>query len=127
MTGSRLSLVALRTAIGAGAWFAPERTMSVFGLEPVRSNRFLTRLFGCRELALAGGLAAASSPDAVSRMALLGAAVDSVDLLAGTDEARRGNLSALAIAMGPAGIVGVIALGLRVAGESRTQPGAWAA
>lgn len=126
MSPARLTLVLLRAAIGAGALFAPEATMRVFGMEPVRSNRFVTRLFGCRELVLAGGLAGASAPAIVSRLALVGAGVDSVDLISGLDEARRGNLSRLAILMGPAGIVGVIALGLHVARESRTASGPWA-
>lgn len=114
MTPARTVLGAARALIGIGAWTAPDLTVRVFGLDPDRSDRFVGRLFGSREFALAATLLAAP-PALVAPVALVGAAVDTADAIAGFDEARRGNLSTQAIILGPVGAVGFAALGFLIA------------
>lgn len=119
MTVTRTLLSITRAGIGLGAWFAPDLTVRLFGLENERSQRFVGRLFGARELALAAGLAASPAP-ALRTVALVGAAVDAVDSVAGFDEARRGNLSTRAIVLGPVGAILFTVMGLLVAREAAT-------
>ncbi len=114
MTPARIFLGATRASIGVGSWVAPDLTMRVFGIDPDHADRFVGRLFGARELALAAALLAAP-PAAVAPVAALGAAVDAVDSIAGFDEARRGNMSTRAIVLGPVGALLFIALGVHVA------------
>jgi len=118
MTSARTILGVTRAAVGLGAWFAPDLTIKVFGLEPAPgSNRFVGRLFGAREMALAVTLLAAP-PSALAHVAKVGAVVDTVDAVAGFDEARRGNLSTRAIILGPVGALGFAALGALVARDA---------
>ena len=117
MTHARTFLGVTRACIGIGAWVAPDLTIRVFGMDPALSNRFVGRLFGARELALALALLVAP-PAAVAPVAALGAAVDSVDAVGGFDERRRGNLSTQATILGPAGAVLFAALGVLVAREA---------
>lgn len=114
MTPVRLFLGVTRLSIGIGAWLAPDLTVRVFGMDPDRSDRFVGRLFGAREMALAVTLLGAPA-GAVAPVAAVGAAVDAVDAVAGFDEARRGNLSARAIILGPVGAVLFATLGALVA------------
>lgn len=114
MTSARIFLGATRASIGIGSWVAPDLTMRVFGIDPDNADRFVGRLFGARELALAGALLAAP-PAAVAPVAALGAAVDAIDSIAGFDEARRGNMSTRAIVLGPVGALLFVALGVHVA------------
>ncbi|MBT0567323.1 hypothetical protein [Williamsia sp. CHRR-6] len=117
MTPTRITLAVARMLIGLGAWLAPDLTVRVFGLDPERSNRFVGRLFGAREFALAAALLAAPGK-AVATVAAVGAVVDAVDAVAGFDETRRGNLGGRAIALGPVGAMGFAALGALVYRES---------
>ena len=117
MISARTFLGVTRACIGIGAWVAPDLTIRVFGMDPALSNRFVGRLFGARELALALALLVAP-PAAVAPVAALGAAVDSVDAVGGFDERRRGNLSTQATILGPAGAVLFAALGVLVAREA---------
>ena len=117
MTPARTFLGVTRACIGIGAWVAPDLTIRVVGMDPALSNRFVGRLFGARELALALALLVAP-PAAVAPVAALGAAVDSVDAVGGFDERRRGNLSTQATILGPAGAVLFAALGVLVAREA---------
>jgi len=103
-----------RAMIGLGAWFAPDLTVRLFGMDPAKSNRFVGRLFGAREMALAGALLAAP-PSAVAPVAAVGAAVDAIDAVGGFDETRRGNLSTQATILGPVGALLFAALGISVA------------
>ncbi len=114
MTTTRAFLGATRALIGIGSWLAPDQTMRVFGIDPEQSDRFVGRLFGARELALAGALLAAPA-SAVAPVAAIGAAVDAVDAVAGFDERRRGNLSTRATILGPAGALLFATLGVLVA------------
>ena len=116
MTSARTVLGVTRALIGVGSWLAPDHTARLFGINPDRADRFIGRLFGARELALAGALLAAPA-SAVAPVAALGAAVDTIDSVAGFDERRRGNLSTQATLLGPVGALGFVALGLFVARE----------
>ena len=117
MTPARTFLGVTRAAIGVGAWLAPDLTARAFGIDPARADRFVTRLFAARELALAASLLAAP-PRALGTAASIGAAVDTADAIAGFDEARRGNLSTQATLLGPVGAVLFAALGAAVAREA---------
>ena len=120
MTPARMFLGVTRASIGIGAWIAPDLTTRLFGMDPAQSNRFIGRLFGARELALAFALLAAP-PAALAPVAAIGAAVDSVDAVGGFDERRRGNLSTRATILGPVGAVLFAALGAFVAREAAAQ------
>ena len=114
MTPARTFLGVTRALIGIGSWIAPDQTARLFGIDPAQSDRFIGRLFGARELALAGALLVA--PDsAVAPVAAVGVAVDAADAVAGFDERRRGNLSTQATVLGPAGALLFVALGVLVA------------
>jgi hypothetical protein len=117
MTPARTALGVTRALIGIGAWTAPDLTVRLFGMDPDRSDRFVGRLFGSREFALAATLLAAP-PALVAPVALVGAAVDTADSIAGFDEWRRGNLSTQAAILGPIGALGFIALGVLVARQA---------
>lgn len=122
MTSARTVLGVSRALIGIGAWTAPDLTVRLFGMDPDRSDRFVSRLFGSREFALAATLLAAP-PALVAPVALVGAAVDTADAIAGFDEARRGNLSTQATILGPVGAVGFAALGLLIARRASASAG----
>lgn len=115
MSRARTFLGVTRAAIGVGAWVAPDLTVRLFGMEqPPASSRFVGRLFGAREMALAVTLLAAPS-SSLAQVARVGAVVDAVDAVAGFDEARRGNLSTRAIILGPVGATLFAAIGAHVA------------
>jgi hypothetical protein len=117
VTPARTVLGVTRALIGIGSWIAPDQTARLFGIDPARSDRFIARLFGARELALAGALLTAP-PSTVAPVATVGVAVDAVDAVAGFDERRRGNLSTKATVLGPVGALLFVALGVLVARES---------
>ncbi len=117
MSPARTFLGVTRAMIGIGAWIAPDLTVRLFGMDPTRSDRFVGRLFGAREMALAGSLLAAPN-SALAPVAALGAAVDAVDAIAGFDERRRGNLSTRATILGPVGALLFVALGITVARQA---------
>jgi hypothetical protein len=110
---ARHVLGATRALIGVAGWVAPEHAVRFFGLPPAPGGRFVTRLFGARELALAGSLLAAP-PAALVPVAALGVAVDAVDALAGFSEAARGTLAPRAVVLGPVGALLFVALGVVV-------------
>lgn len=107
-------ILAGRVAIGLGAWLAPDRTVALFGMDAKESNRFVSRLFGARELALAVATVVAPPP-ALKVVALTGAAIDAADVVAGLDERRRGNLGTRATLLGPVGALSFVVAGLLLA------------
>ena len=117
MTTARTFLGGTRAMIGLGSWIAPDLTMRVFGIDPHHADRFIGRLFGARELALAASLLAAPA-SALAPVAALGAAVDTIDSIAGFDEARRGNMTTQATILGPLGALLFVALGIAVARDA---------
>lgn len=122
MDGMRVFLGGTRAAIGVGGWLAPDFTARAFGFDPGRSDRFVTRLFAARELALATALLAAS-PAHLPTVAAVGAAVDTADALAGLDEARRGSVSTFTFVSGVLGAMLFAALGTRIAAEASAAVG----
>ena len=117
MTTTRGFLGITRALIGISAWLAPDLTVRLFGMDPARSDRFVGRLFGAREMALAGALLTAPA-GALAPIAAVGAAVDAVDAVAGFDERRRGNLSLQATVLGPVGALLFVTLGLLIARDA---------
>jgi hypothetical protein len=118
MPSTRTILGAGRTAIGLGAWLAPDSTARVFGIDPERSDRFIARLFGVRDAALGAALLAAPAP-AVKPLAAVGTAIDALDAVAGFDEHRRGTLSPTTAVLGPGAAVAFAVLGLLVLRDAR--------
>jgi hypothetical protein len=122
MDAMRTVLGGTRAAIGVGGWVAPDLTARVFGFDPARTNRFVTRLFAAREVALATALLTAG-PARLPTAAAVGVVVDSADALAGLDEARRGNVSALTFVSGVLGAMLFAFVGARVAREASAAVG----
>lgn len=120
MEPTRTILGVTRALVGVNSWIAPDRTARLFGMDPGRSNRFVTRLFGAREIAMAGALLAAPS-QMLAPAAAVGAAVDAVDAIAGFDERRRGKLSTQATVLGPVGALLFVGLGVFIAREASTS------
>lgn len=125
MTPARKTLIVGRAMIGLGALVAPGLTARFFGMKDEPSNRFITRLFGARETALAVAVATAP-PDKVAAAAATGAVIDSVDSISGFDEWRQGNIGTQALLLGPVGVIGVAALGFYVAHEASQPTQHWA-
>jgi hypothetical protein len=117
MDEKRMLLGGMRAMIGVGGWIAPDLTARAFGFDPARGDRFVTRLFAARELALATALLAAT-PGQLPIAAAIGVAVDSADAVAGLDETRRGNVSALTFVSGVLGAAVFAAIGSRIVKEA---------
>ena len=116
MGTTRTILGASRALVGLSAWAAPDTAVKAFGIDPAKSDRFIGRLFGARDLALGVSLLAA---DAKHLRAAAGVAVviDTVDTIAGLDEYRRGNLSTWALVSGVGGAAVFAVLGVLVLRE----------
>ncbi len=110
-------ILASRLAIGIGAWVAPDTTVRLFGIDPGRSDRFVGRLFGAREFALAASTLLAP-PSARRTVALSGVAIDVADVISGLDERRRGNLGTRATLLGPIGAITFVVAGVLAAREA---------
>ncbi len=107
-------LSTLRTAIGVGAWMAPNTTARLFGLDPAGNPQlaYMARLFGARDVALAVGTGQTTGP---SRRVWwqIGIAVDLADAAAAYLGGRDGTLSTFsAVAVGSTALA---AAGLGVA------------
>jgi hypothetical protein len=87
-------LVAVRGAIGAGAWFAPRLSGRLFGLDPDANPQaaYLGRLFGARDVALAFGLQTSAGAQRANWLRI-GIACDLADAAAGVFAGRRGELN----------------------------------
>lgn len=110
MPQARIVLSAARMLVGVSCWLAPDQAARFFGIDPDHANRFVTRLFGARDLALGAALLAAPT-QALRPVAALGAGIDLVDTVAGWHEGVRGTLTARAIILGPGGALAFAALG----------------
>lgn len=106
------ALAVLRFAVGAGAYAAPGLTGQLFGLQPRRNPQspYLARLFGVRDLALAGG-ALASDGDARRTWLVAGLACDVADAGAAWLGHRAGYLSGGTAVMLAAPAVAAVAMG----------------
>lgn len=108
------TLAGLRIAIGSSAWAAPNLTTKLFGLDPKNNpqSSFLARLFGVRDVALAGVAIGSTGPS--KRLAWqLGVVCDALDVGAATLAGRNGTLPKPAALM--AGATALAAVGLGVA------------
>ncbi|MCB0874559.1 MAG: hypothetical protein KDB46_00030 [Solirubrobacterales bacterium] len=122
MDAKRMFLGGTRAMIGIGGWLAPDLTARAFGFDPAKGERFVTRLFAARELALATALLAAG-PTQLPAVAAVGAAVDTADVISGLDETRRGNLSNFTFVSGVLGAALFAAIGARIAQEASEAAG----
>ena len=88
------ALSALRLAVGVSAWTAPNATAKVFGLDPAANPQgaYLARLFGVRDIALAG-FAQGASPESKPLAWQLGIVSDLADAAAAALGGRNGTLS----------------------------------
>jgi len=121
MTRSRTFLGATRALVGLASWTAPDTAVRAFGIDPARSDRFVGRLFGARDLALGVSLLAADARH-LRAAAGIGVAIDTVDAIAGLDEYRRGTLSTWALASGAGGAALFAVLGVLVLREDAAAP-----
>jgi hypothetical protein len=106
------ALSGLRVAVGVGAYAAPALTGKLFGLQPRRNPQspYLARLFGVRDLALAGGTLA-SGGDARRTWLIAGLACDVADAGAAWLGHRAGYLSGGTAVMLAAPAVAAVAMG----------------
>lgn len=105
-----------RMAVGLLFVLAPSTAVRAFGVDPDRSDGWVTRLLGSRELVLAGSLLAAEGAD-VRTVALLGAAIDGLDVISSGAEMAQGRLSTYTKFSGGGGAVLFLVLGLLAARE----------
>ena len=117
---ARVALVALRSAVGAAAWMAPEKTGRLFGidLEDNVAGPYLGRLFGARDIAMAAMVMAAESKDR-RRQLRVGILVDSLDATAAIIAGTKGRLTKRSAAMAAA--VALAAAGLGVVAQMERE------
>lgn len=106
-------LIATRSAIGTGAWLAPNFSGRLFGLDPDANPQasYLGRLFGVRDVALAVGLGASSGADR-QQWLRVGVACDLADAAAGLLAGRSGALPRRATLLVTATALAAAALGV---------------
>ncbi len=115
-------LIAVRGAIGAGAWLAPRLSGRLFGLDPDANPQaaYLGRLFGARDVALAFGLGSATGAQRASWLRI-GLACDLADAAAGILAGRRGELNTRTTVLVTGTALGAAALGFAALnGEQET-------
>ncbi len=107
------ALVALRCAIGAGAWLAPRCSGRAFGLDPAANPQapYLVRLFAVRDAALGYGLGTSDEGRRVWWLRI-GIACDFADAVAGVLAGRRGELGGPATVLVSTAALGAVALGV---------------
>ncbi len=86
-------------------------------MDPARADRFVTRLFASRELALALALLTAK-PAHLPAIAGAGALIDAADALAGIDERRRGGMTTYSFISGAVGAMAFAAMGAKIARDA---------
>lgn len=111
---SRTVLGASRVGVGAIFLVAPETAARAFGVGPDRSSRWISRLFGARELVLAASLLAAQKQH-LYHVAVVGVTIDSLDVVSTVIERARGRISVWSVLSGGAGAAVYVGLGLDVA------------
>ncbi|KAI7088391.1 hypothetical protein KC356_g3371 [Hortaea werneckii] len=100
--------------VGAGALLAPLTTARIFGVAAVPATNFVTRLFGCRDLVLGGGvLATVTAPTEQRRIVLLAAnIINAIDVFSGLVCYAEGNLTKKALILGSGGAALAFTLGM---------------
>lgn len=93
-------IVAVRSAIGAGAWLAPRLSGKLFGLDVDGNPQapYLARLFGIRDVVLGVGLAGSQGKQR-EQWLQLGIVCDLADAAAGVLAGRAGELPGRATVM----------------------------
>lgn len=106
-------LIAIRGAVGAGAWLAPRLSGRLFGLDPDANPQapYLGRLFGVRDAALAFGLSTSTGPHR-SQWLRIGIVCDLADAAAGVLAGRRGELPKAATILVTATALAAAAMGI---------------
>jgi hypothetical protein len=106
-------LVAVRTAIGTGAWIAPRLSARLFGLDPDGNPQapYLGRLFGIRDVALGYGLGSSQGAER-QQWLRIGVACDLADAAAGLLAGRSGDLPKRAAVLVTATALVAAALGI---------------
>ncbi|HYO04523.1 MAG TPA: hypothetical protein VET27_22685 [Mycobacterium sp.] len=112
-TSSRKILGGLRFVVGALSLTSPRLTARVFGVDPERAHGWVTRLFGSRELVLAGSLLTADG-EQLTTVARLGVIIDTVDAASTFVEFARGRVSTYSLVSGGVGALLFAALGTDV-------------
>ena len=111
---ARVVLGAGRVAVGFKAWVFPRLLWRVLGMGDIGRDsraRYLTRLFGVRDVALGGAVLIAEDDAALRRAVDLGIAVDCIDVAAAVLSIRRGGRIRGAL-VGGAGAAAFAGLGL---------------
>ena len=111
---SRHLLGGLRLAVAVLSLTSPNLTARAFGVDPKASSRWVTRLFGSREFALAAALLGARG-DQVPTVARIGAGIDTADLASSVIEFARGRISVYTLVSGGGGAALFTLLGLDAA------------
>jgi hypothetical protein len=117
-------LVAVRAAIGAGAWIAPRSSARLFGLDPDANPQapYLGRLFGVRDVALGFGLSSSQGAER-QQWLRIGVACDLADAAAGVLAGRSGTLPRRATLLVTATALAAAALGIAaMRGEEAAPP-----
>jgi hypothetical protein len=106
------TLIGVRLTIGAGSWLMPRLGGRLFGLDARENPQlpYVLRLFGVRDVALAGGLVA-SEGEPRALWLRMGVACDAADALAGLAAGARGELGPFSSALVTAAAMGAGALG----------------
>jgi hypothetical protein len=113
----RSVLAVARGGIGVLSVVNPRGAARAFGVTANDSNSWITRLFGSRELVLAVSMMAASTGQ-VRQVAMLGAAIDSIDVASSAIERFRGRISNYTFVSGGLGAALFVMLGLAAAREA---------
>lgn len=117
---ARTILGVSRMGVGVLSLLAPSAAAKVFGLDPRRSNRWITRLFASRELVLAGALLGAP-PERRQDVARAGVVIDSADAVSSLAEYRSGGISGYTMVSGGLGAVLFAVLGLLTTAETEAR------
>lgn len=110
-TTTKRLLGGARLAVGLAGWLAPRTTARGFGLAHAERGLYVTRLFGSRDLVLGAGLLSATGSREQTAVEA-GIVIDTLDVVSGLDELRRGRIGPWALVSAVGGAVLFAGLGL---------------
>ena len=108
----------MRLIVGLLSVISPRASALAFGVDPEASSRWIIRLFGSRELALAAALLVVPD-EQVPTVATVGAGIDAADLASSVLEFARGRISRYTLVSGGGGAGLFAVLGLDAARRAR--------